>query len=59
MSYYELDETPSQSLCYKFLDTYDSALNRDDFIEQAQHLCSDVTLLEAIWEIIDFLKIGG
>lgn len=59
MSYYENNETPSQSLAYKFLDFYDDALNRDEFVELAKDLCPDVTILEAIWEIIDFLRIGG
>lgn len=56
---YENSETPSEVLAYKLLDAYDDCLNRDDFIRRMQNECPDKTLLDAIWDIIDLLVLGG
>lgn len=56
---YEESETSSQTLAYKFLDAYDDCLNRDDFINKVKDECPDLGIVNAIWEIIDLLTLGG
>jgi hypothetical protein len=57
--YEEIDQLKSKDLAYQFLDTYEAALNKRDFVERTKHLCPDISILEAIWEMIDLLTIGG
>lgn len=56
---YEDKSTPSQELAYKFLEAYDDAINRDEFLETMKEECPDLDLLNSIWDLIDFLRLGG
>lgn len=56
---YEDTSTPAQELAYKFLEAYDDAINRDEFLEVMKAECPDLGLLNAIWDLIDFLRLGG
>ena len=57
--YEEIDYLRAKDLAYQLLDTYEASLNKKDFVEKTKHLCPDTGLLEAIWEMIDLLTIGG
>ena len=56
---YEDRTPPSHQLAYEILDIHEASINKSDFVEKCKHLCPDTGFLEAIYEIIDLLTIGG
>lgn len=56
---YEINETSSEKLCYVFIEAYEDCLNRDDFLERTKDLCPDLGILNAIFDLIDLLTLGG